>query len=77
MFYLQDNIKEKLSMISTFPNSGTSITSYLNDVANEFSEIRKLNVGNYTLLYFYTEISDIASVAHIFHQTQDYGKIFQ
>jgi len=76
-FRLEKIIEQKLSTISTFPNSGTPITSYINDISKEFSEVRKFNASNYILLYVYTEITDIATITHIFHQSQNYGIIFQ
>ena len=70
-------VEHKLSNISLFPNSGTSISSYINDTLDEFSDLQKINAKKYTLLYEYDEKKNIAKVSHIFHQTQDYGKIFQ
>ena len=70
-------IEQKLEAISTFPLVGTPIMSYINDVSLEFESVRKLNIKNYTILYAYTDLHDLATITHIFHQTQDYGKIFQ
>jgi len=77
-FRMKALVDQKLSTISLFPNSGTSVSSYISDIADEFSDIRKINAKNYILLYSYDENEiDIATITHIFHQTQDYGKIFQ
>jgi len=70
-------IEHKLSNISLFPNSGTSINSYLKDISHEFTDRRKINAKNYSLLYLHDEINSIVFITHIFHQTQDYAKIFQ
>jgi len=74
---IKNTIEQKLSNISTFPKSGILISTYISDVSNEFSSLRKINANNYTILYAYEEEIDIAFITHIFHQTQNYGKIFQ
>ena len=76
-YRLQSIIEQKFSTISTFPNSGTPITSYIDDVSKEFSNIRKLNANNYSILYHHKEVIDIAFITHIFHQSQNYGVVFQ
>ena len=74
---LRSTVEQKLSHISTFPKTGTLISTYINDILNEFSSLRKINANNYTILYSYEEEIDIVYVTHIFHQTQNYAKVFQ
>ena len=76
-FRLQNTIEQKLSTISTFPKIGSTVISYIDDVADEFSKVRKLNANKYIILYAYKEISNIAVITHIFHQSQNYGVVFQ
>jgi len=71
-YRMKNIIEEKLSTISTFPKIGSTIASYINDIADEFSKMRKLNAKNYVLLYAYKENIDIAVITHIFHQTHGY-----
>ena len=59
------------------PKGGTSILAFANNILEEFLDIRKLSAKRYIILYEYHENVDLAYITHIFHQTQDYGKIFQ
>ena len=70
-------IKNKLAFISTMPKIGTSILVLSNSILDEFLGIRRLTAKRYMILYEYHEDVDLAYVSHIFHQTQDYGKIFE
>jgi len=74
---LRDVIKSKLSSISTFPNSGTFLSKVVDDISEIFSSVQKRTAKNYVLLYKYFEKVDVVLITHIFHQTQDYIKIFQ
>ena len=76
-YRLKNTIKNKISNISTFPNGYAFILSLVDDVSEEFSEVRKVSAHNYVIIYRYYEDIDIAIITHIFHQSQDYGKIFQ
>ena len=76
-YRLKSTIEQKFSTIETFPNCGTKITSFINDISNEFLNIRKINANNYLIIYHYEKEIDIVHITHIFHQKQDYGRIFQ
>jgi len=76
-FHLEQVIKSKLSSISVMPKSYAFLSSTINEMLEAFSEFRKVSVKNYILVYRYYEEDDIVVITHIFHQTQDYGKIFQ
>ena len=76
-YNLKQTIEKKLSTISTFPNGGTLISLVTNDISEEFSNVQKRIAKNYIILYRYYEETNIAYVSHIFHQTQNYGEIFQ
>ena len=75
-YRIKSVIERKFSTISTFPNGGTSILSF-DDIAVEFSNVRKVTADKYVILYEYHEENDDAVIQHIFHQKQDYGKIFK
>ena len=70
-------IEEKFSNISIFPKSGTFIFSVLDNISEEFSNVQRRIAKSYVILYRHYEDSDIAYISHIFHQMQDYTKIFQ
>jgi len=74
---LRSIVEQKLSHISIFPKTGTLISTYINDILNEFSSLRKVNATNYTILYIYEEEVDLVYITHTFHQTQNYAKVFQ
>ena len=74
---LKHTIKTKLTSISTMPKSGTSILAFSSTILEEFQDIRKLTAKKYIILYEYYEDVDLAYISHLFHQTQNYGKIFQ
>jgi len=76
-YKLQHMIKRKISSLATFPNSGTTITTLIDNVAPRFSSVRRLNANDYVILYAYFEKIDIVLVTHIFHQTQNYGRFFK
>ena len=76
-YRLKSTIERKWSHISTFPNSGTPISSFANDISVQFTDIQRTMADRYLLLYIYDETTDTATISHIFHQTQDYAKIFQ
>lgn len=76
-FRLEQTIKNKFSSISVMPKSYALLSSTMGEVLPEFFEFRKVSVNNYILVYRYYEKDDIALITHIFHQTQDYAKIFQ
>jgi len=77
VYRLEQTIKDKFSSISVMPESYARLSSTIDEVLKEFSEFRKATVNNYILVYRYYEDADLAVITHIFHQTQDYGKIFQ
>ena len=70
-------MKNKLSFISTLPDGGTFISLITDDISSEFSNLRRITAGNYVIIYEYRKEIDIITVGHIFHQAQDYGKIFR
>ena len=76
-FRLKGFIEDRFNTISNHPKIGAAITSRFDNVATNFTDIRKLNVKNYILLYVYRKDSGDALVTHTFHQTQDYGRLFQ
>ena len=59
------------------PNSYPFISSLIDDIRDNFSEVRKATVKNYVIIYRYYENSNLAFVSHVFHQMQDYGKVFR
>jgi len=59
------------------PNAYSFILSLIDDIAEEFREVRKITANNYVIIYRYYDDDNLAFITHIFHQTQDYGKIFQ
>ena len=76
-YRLKHIIESKLISISTLPNGYSLILSLVDDIAPEFLEVRKITANSYVIIYRYYESADLAIITHIFHQTQDYGKIFQ
>lgn len=76
-FRLQEVLKGKLNTIANQPKIGTTITTNIADVVKEFADVRKLTINNYIILYDYNEETSNALVTHVFHQTQDYGRLFQ
>ena len=76
-YRLESTINKKVEKISFFPENYSLVSALLNDVSAEFKEVRKATVGNYVLIYRYYETLEIALITHIFHQTQDYGRLFQ
>ena len=76
-YHLKYTIDSKFSNISIFPNSGTFIALILDDISEEFSNIQRRLVKNYIILYKYYTEDDNVVITHVFHQMQDYGKIFQ
>ena len=76
-YHFKAIVKSKFSTISTFPKVGTFILLVADDILKEFSDIRKITVNRYIILYEYHEEIDVVGITHIFHQMQDYGKIFK
>ena len=76
-YRLKDTIKRKLSHLEDFPETGTRINSYMDDISKEFLECRKITIGNYLIIYNYFKEEQFTFVTHIFHQMQDYGRLFQ
>jgi len=76
-FRLQEVLRSKLNTIANQPKIGTIISANINDVAKEFSGVRRLGINNYIVIYDYNEEASTALVTHVFHHTQDYGRIFQ
>ena len=70
-------IESKLSTISILPNGGTYLSQVADDISVIFSNFKRCIAKNYILIYKYFEDQNIAYITHIFHQTQDYSKIFQ
>jgi len=70
-------VENKFNTIQNSPKIGTTITARFDNIADNFANIRKLNAKNYIILYVYREENSTALVTHIFHQTQDYGRLFQ
>ena len=76
-YRFKQTIEQKFQNISNFPKSGTYVSLIADDISPEFSNVRKLTANRYVIIYEYYENLNIATVTHIFHQMQDYGKIFQ
>ena len=76
-YHLKYTIENKFESISIFPNSGTSIVLIANDISKEFLDIRRRLAKNYAIFYRYYEDDENALITHVFHQMQDYDKIFQ
>ena len=76
-YHFKRTIENKFSTISTFPNGGTFILVLTDDISEEFSNLRRMSANNYIIIYEYYEEPDLVVIGHIFHQTQNYGKIFQ
>ena len=74
---LEATIEQKLKRLEDFPETGTNISASLDDIAKEFSEFRKIIVGNYLVIYNYFKDEQFIFVTHIFHQMQNYGILFQ
>jgi len=49
----------------------------MSDISTTFTKFQKRLAKNYVIIYKYFEENDDIIISHIFHQTQDYGKIFQ
>jgi len=73
----QSTVKRKLSTVSTFPKCGTFLSSFDKNILAGLSTVRKITANNYVILYEYYEENDVVVIGHIFHQMQDYGKLFQ
>jgi len=76
-YRLKETIKTKLSSISAFPNGGTVISLLTDHFDEKFANIQRILVSNYLILYEYHEFEDFINILYIFHQTQDYAKLFQ
>ena len=76
-YHLEQVINDKFDRMEDYPEIGSRVNSSLNDVRNEFKNIRKITANNYLMIYDYSKESEITLIKHIFHQTQDYGRIFQ
>ena len=76
-YNFRDVLKRKVSNISILPNGGTSISAFCDNFAPRFSNLQRTLVNNYLIIYEYYDIDNSAVITHIFHQTQDYGKVFQ
>ena len=73
---IQGVVTKRLGNISVFPNSGTPITVLNKNIPVEVAGIRRVIAANYIILYEHFESEKLAMVTHIFHQTQNYGRIF-
>ena len=67
----------KVEVISDYPETGTKLASLVNDISPKFAETRRLTVNNYVIIYHFYKENYFALVTHIFHQMQNYGKIFK
>ena len=76
-YKLKQTIELKFSTISTFPNSGTSLSLIAADISEACSNLQRIIAKKYVIIYEYYEEVDVVLITHVFHQTQDYGKIFQ
>ena len=76
-YHLDGVINDKFDLMEDYPEIGSRINSSLDDIANEFHDVRKITANNYLMLYTYFTEFSVVIVSHIFHQTQDYGRIFQ
>ena len=76
-YKLKQTIGLKFSTISTFPNSGTLLSFVTHDISEACSNLQRIMANQYMIIYEYYEEVDVALITHIFHQTQDYGKIFR
>ena len=76
-YRLRGTIESKFETISTMPEVGAFLSTLIDDVAEEFFDVHRITANKYVIIYDYRKEIDVIFVSHIFHQTQDYGKIFQ
>ena len=74
---MRSTVEQKLSTISTFPKIGSTISSYINDVADEFSKMRKLNAKRYIILYAYKEVTNIAVITTVSTKNKIMARFFK
>jgi len=67
----------KFDSISAIPDGGTFLINVLDDISPVFSTVQRRIAKKYIVIYKYYEDDNFALVTHVFHETQDYGKLFQ
>jgi len=67
----------KFDTISMFPDGGSSLGKIMDDISPIFSNFQKRLAKNYIIIYKHYEADNIAVVFHIFHKSQNYGRLFQ
>ena len=70
-------LDSKFDSISIIPDGGTFLINILEDISATFSKFQRRRAKKYIIIYKYFEKDNIALVTHVFHETQDYGKLFQ
>jgi len=70
-------LDNKFDIISTIPGGGTFLINILDDISSTFSKFQRQIAKKYVIIYKYFKDDNIVLITHIFHETQDYGKIFQ
>ena len=76
-YRLDQDINDKFDKLEDQPEIGSRLTTSLDDISTEFHDFRKITVNNYLMLYEHSKESEITIITHIFHQTQNYGSLFQ
>ena len=76
-YKFKQKIEYKIEIITDYPETGTKISSLVDDISTGFELTRRLTVNNYLIIYNYYKEDNFALITHVFHQMQNYGKIFQ
>ena len=70
-------LDDKFDSISTIPDGGAFLGNILEDISPLFSKFQRRLAKKYVIIYKYFEEDSTALVTHVFHETQDYQKLFQ
>ena len=70
-------IDNKFDSISSLPDSGTFLINILDDISPVFAMVQRRVAKKYIIVYRYYEEDNIAFITHVFHESQDYGRLFQ
>ena len=70
-------IDNKFDSISSIPDGGTFLINILDDISPVFSNVQRRIAKKYIIIYKHFEEDNIAFISHVFHETQDYGRLFQ
>ena len=76
-YHFRHILETKAANISMVPDGGTNLIDILDDISPSFATFQRRIAKRYVVVYKYYKGDNIALVTHIFHQTQDYGKLFQ